>query len=80
MKNYILSGYLFGAAWGVLYCFFRVPPKAGMTTLDLALGSLLIGGTVAGGIGAIAGLAMGLLAWRRERLDRLESRRNLTPR
>lgn len=71
MKNYILSGYIYGVIWGLSYGWFRMnhpedEPWA-LTIFGPLIGAFLIWGPLAAFGGYIGGL---MVEWDRKRLAR----------
>lgn len=68
MKNYVISGYIFGVAWGLAYGFFRSPHLWDKYPWYEAFSIVMVVAfTVPGLIGALSGLVAGLSLRQRER-------------
>lgn len=75
MKNQLLSGYIFGVIYGLLWAVFRAPPKHELTWLEQFFGSVIAVFTVFGLIGVIgAALFLVLPDYLRSRAARAKSR------
>lgn len=66
MKNYILSGYMFGVIWGLAQGFFRVS-HANTPAFDWIVGTIVGALVTSGPLCALFGLVLGALALRRQR-------------
>ena len=67
MKNYALSGYIFGVVWGLGYGAFRWPVPHDLTAWQSASIVVLGSFTLAGLIGLLAGLVAGFALLQHQR-------------
>ena len=61
MRNYVLSGYLFGLAWGWLYALIRWPVPQDLSLWQVGLIGFFGPMVSSGLIGSLVGLVVGLL-------------------